>query len=108
MLLKTGRADGSHLKTKENKMITTTKKMREDIRKLNEDDLVVCDTCGSEKLSEKMWVDSNSYISIDGDSYFKYVNGTDDTQYWCDSCNDMARPIHITEYKEKKWKKLNL
>ena len=100
MLLKTGRADGSHLKTKENKMITTTKKMREDIRKLNEEDLIVCDTCGSEKLSEKMWVDSNSYISIDGDSYFKYVNGTDDTQYWCDSCNDMARPIHITEYKE--------
>ena len=82
-------------------MITTTKKMREDIRKLNEDDLVVCDTCGSEKLSEKMWVDSNSYISIDGDSYYKYVNGTDDTHYWCDSCNDMARPIHITEYKEE-------
>ena len=81
-------------------MLTTTKKMRDDLKTLREDDLVVCDVCGSDKLSEKMWVDSNSYVSIDGDSYYKYVEGVDDTQYWCDSCNDMARPVHISEFEE--------
>ena len=83
-------------------MLMLTEQMKKDIRKLNEDDLVVCNVCGSDDLSEKMWVDSNSFISIDGSCYYKYVNGTDDTQYWCDKCNDMTHPIHITEYKEKK------
>ena len=83
-------------------MLKTTIKMREDLKKLREEDLVVCDTCGSDKISEKIWVDSNSYISIDGYSYFKYIDSVDDCQYWCDGCCDMARPQHISEYKEKK------
>ena len=86
-------------------MLKTTKKMREDFKKLREDDLVVCDICGSDELSEKLWVDSNSYISIDGDSYYKYIAGVDDTQYWCDGCNDMARPVHISEWEEIKREK---
>ena len=86
-------------------MLKLTKKMKADLRKLKEEDLVVCDICGSEELSEKMWVDSNSYISIDGQSYFKYIDGVDDTQYWCDSCNDMARPVHISEWEEIKREK---
>ena len=83
-------------------MITTTKKMRADLRKLREQDLVLCDKCGSEELSEKIWVDSNSYISIDGDSYYKYIDGIDDTYYLCNKCNEETIPIHISEYKEKK------
>ena len=86
-------------------MITTTKKMREDLRKAKEQDLVVCDKCGSEKLSEKMWVDSNSYMSIDGDTYYKYNHLTDKvdcTDYWCEKCYEETLPIHISEYKEKK------
>ena len=83
-------------------MLKTTKKMREDIKRLKEDDLVVCSDCGSEKLSEKMWVDSNSYISVDGDSYYKYVGEIEDGQYWCEDCYDMAHPIHISEYKGDK------
>ena len=86
-------------------MLRLTKKMKADIRRLKEEDLVVCDICGSEELSEKMWVDSNSYISIDGQSYFKYIDGVDDTQYWCDSCSDMARPVHISEWEEIKREK---
>ena len=86
-------------------MLKLTKKMKADLRKLKEEDLVVCDICGSEELSEKMWVDSNSYISIDGQSYFKYIDGVDDTQYWCYSCNDMARPVHISEWEEIKREK---
>ena len=84
-------------------MIKTTKKMREDIRKLNEDDLVVCDVCASEEIEEKIWAKINSCIVIDGEPYYKYANEVDDEQYWCEGCNDMARPQHITEYKEKKW-----
>ena len=83
-------------------MLKLTEKMKADIQKLNEEDLVVCDICGSEELSEKMRVDSNSYISIDGQSYYKYIAGVDDTQYWCDSCNDIARPVHISEWEEIK------
>ena len=79
-------------------MIKTTKKMREDIRKLNEDDLVVYDVCASEEI----WAKINSCIVIDGEPYYKYANEVDDEQYWCEGCNDMARPQHITEYKEKK------
>ena len=83
-------------------MLKTTKKMREDIKRLREDDLVVCDLCGSDEISEKVWVYSNSYIVVDGHLYFKYMDGVDDEQYWCYDCSDMARPIHVSEYKEKK------
>ena len=80
-------------------MITTTKKMREDLKKQKEQDLVVCDACGSDEISEKMWVDSNSYISIDGESYYKYIAGIDDTKYWCDKCNEETIPVHISEWE---------
>ena len=83
-------------------MLTLTKQMKKDIRKLNEHDLVVCDACGSDKVTEKIWVDVNSYISIDGDAYYKYNTDVDDEQSWCEKCYDMTKPIHITEYKEEK------
>ena len=83
-------------------MITTTKKMRADLKRLRKDDLVVCDECGSEDVTEKIWVDVNSYMSIDGDTYYKYIDGIDDTKYWCEKCYEETLPIHISEYKEKK------
>ena len=83
-------------------MLTLTKQMKKDIRKLNEHDLVVCDACGSDKVTEKIWVDVNSYISIDGDAYYKYNTDVDDEQYWCEKCYDMAHLVHISEYKGDK------
>ena len=80
-------------------MLKLTKQMKADIRKLREDDIIVCDACGSDKIAEKMWVDSNSYIQIDGESYYKYIDGIDDTMYWCDKCNEEAAPVHISEYE---------
>ena len=80
-------------------MLKLTKQMKADIRKLREDDLIVCDVCGSDKLSEKIWVGSNSYISINGETYYRYEDEVDDGQYWCEDCNDMTHPIHISEYK---------
>ena len=50
-------------------MLKLTKQLKADLRKLKKDDLVVCSDCGSENVTEKMWVDSNSFISIDGESY---------------------------------------
>ena len=83
-------------------MLKLTKQMKADIRKLREQDIIVCEACGSDKISEKMWVDSNSFISIDGETYYKYDTDVDDEQYWCEKCYDMTHPIHITEYKEEK------
>ena len=82
-------------------MLTITKKMLSDLKKLKQDDLVVCDVCGSDKISEKMWVDSNSFISIDGNCYYKYEDSIDDTMFWCYDCNEEAAPVHISEYKDK-------
>jgi len=84
-----------------NKMLIT-KQMIADIKKSKEDDLIVCEECGSDKISEKIWVDSNSYISINGESYYKYDNEVDDGQFWCEDCYDMAHPVHISEYKGDK------
>lgn len=86
-------------------MLTITKKMASDLKKLKEDDLIVCEDCGSDKISEKIWVDSNSYISINGESYYRYNNEVDDGQFWCENCYDMAHPVHISEYKDKGDKK---
>ena len=43
-------------------MLVFTKKMKEDIAKQREQDIFVCDACGSDKVIEKMWVETNSYI----------------------------------------------
>ena len=73
--------------------------MKKDLQKLKEQDLVVCDACGSDKIAEKMWVDTNSYVQINGASYYKYDGCIDDTMYWCNKCNDATHPVHISEYK---------
>ena len=86
-------------------MLTTTKKMRADLRRLREQDLIVCDACGSDKISEKIWIDTNSYISVDGETYYKYSDSIDDTDYWCEKCNDETLPVHISEWEEIKREK---
>ena len=83
-------------------MLKLTKQMKADIRKLREEDIIVCETCGSDKISEKMWVDSNSFVSIDGETYYKSDNSVDDTMYWCNKCYEESLPIHISEYKGDK------
>ena len=83
-------------------MLTLTKQMKADIKKLREQDIIVCDACGSEDVTEKIWVDVNSYITIDGQTYYKYNGCVDDNQYWCENCYDMTHPVHISEYKGDK------
>lgn len=76
--------------------------MKADIRKLREQDIIVCEACGSDKISEKMWVDSNSFISIDGEAYYKYNEMNDGEEYWCNKCYEETLPIHISEYEGDK------
>ena len=75
--------------------------MKDDIRKLREDDIIVCDACGSDKIAEKMWVDANSFLSVDGETYYKYDEATDNStpQYWCNECDENAVPVHISDKK---------
>ena len=40
-------------------MLTLTKKMASDLKKLKEDDLVVCEDCGSDAISEKITLPSH-------------------------------------------------
>ena len=86
-------------------MLVLTKKMKEDIAKQREQDIFVCDACGSDKITEKMWVETNSYISIDGETYYKADSCLDDdSMFWCESCYEEANPILKEDYKEEEWR----
>tara|TARA_R100001594_G_scaffold51424_1_gene84804 strand:- start:572 stop:829 length:258 start_codon:yes stop_codon:yes gene_type:complete len=80
-------------------MLILTEQMKKDLKKIREQDIVVCNYCGSKEVTEKIWVDVNDSITIDGDTYYKYNTEVDDEQYWCEKCYDMTKPIHISEYK---------
>ena len=82
-------------------MLVLTKKMKEDIAKYREQDIIVCDTCGTDDIQEKMWVNSNNYISIDGCTYYKYEGDIDETSYWCDKCCVETIPVLKQDYKEE-------
>ena len=83
-------------------MLVFTDKMKQDIAKQREQDIIVCDACGSDKVVEKMWVETNSYMYIDGETYYKYDDSIDEGQYWCNKCNEESLPIHISEYEGDK------
>ena len=79
-------------------MLILTKQMKKDLKRLREQDLVVCDYCGSEEVTEKIWVDVNHYVMINGESYFQYSSEGYD-EYRCRKCMNDTVPISITEYK---------
>ena len=77
----------------------TTKKMMKDIKKLN--NLFVCDSCGSEDIDEKVWVDLNDQFSLNGKWYALVLDGAED-RYWCRKCNEECNPVNFEEYIEGK------
>lgn len=79
----------------------TTKKMMADIQRLNGEDVVVCSDCGSDAIEEKIWVDANHYVMINGESYFQYSSEGYD-EYRCRKCMSDTIPISLAEYKEEK------
>ena len=56
------------------------------------DDMWVCDYCGSEEVSQGAWVDINTETLVDF---------MDNSNYWCDICEDEVSPITYFEFKEK-------
>ena len=76
----------------------TTKKMMKDIVKNS--DLFVCDSCGSEDVDEKVWVDLNDQLSLSGKWYALVLDGDD--MFWCRKCNEECNPVRFEEYMEEK------
>ena len=80
--------------------MVTTKKMMKDIKKIS--NLLVCDICGSEDIQEKMWIDINNQITIQGVWYAHVIDATDGDSCWCCKCEDTCKPITFEEYMEGK------
>ena len=78
-----------------------TKKMMEDIKKLNPSDLYVCNYCGDDNVEEKAWISVNNAAVIKGKAYHEVHNCCDD-MYWCRSCNVACKPITFDKYMEEK------
>ena len=77
----------------------TTKKMLKDIKTLKKENLFVCNICGSTEVSEKIWVNINSCLSLQGELYYKFIDSDSDVLYWCGECGDATRPVEKSEYK---------
>ena len=69
-----------------------------DMQILKGEDIIVCSECGSDAIEEKIWVDVNHYVMINGESYFQYSSEGYD-EYRCRKCMNDTVPISITEYK---------
>ena len=64
-------------------------------------DLFVCDFCGSEQIDEKVWVDLNDQMTINGKWYAVVLDAADDI-YWCHKCNEECNPVKYEKYMEGK------
>ena len=78
-----------------------TKKMMEDIKKLDLRDIFVCSKCGADDIQEKAWISVNNTAVVDGLVYHEVYDTCDD-MYWCSQCNDACKPITFKEYMEEK------
>ena len=89
---------------KKGEKMITTKQMAEDLKKLKKDDFVVCDKCGDDGIVETLWVRVNDVMLIKGKTYYRYDSESDngEIKWYCYECENYAKPIHITEYKETK------
>ena len=64
-------------------------------------DLFVCDFCGSQDIDEKLWVDLNDQLSING-KWYALVSDIYDDMYWCRKCGKECNPVKFEEYMEGK------
>ena len=78
-----------------------TKKMMEDINRLNPQDIFVCKSCGADDIQEKAWISVNNTAVIEG-LVFHEVYETLDDMYWCSQCNTACFPITFKQYMEDK------
>ena len=78
-----------------------TKKMMEDIKKLNPEDIFVCQVCGADDIEQKAWISVNNTAVVDG-LVFHEVYDTCDDMYFCSQCSDACKPITFDKYMEVK------
>ena len=78
-----------------------TKKMMADIKKLNPQDILVCNMCGADDIEEKAWISVNNTAVVDG-LVFHEVYDTCDDIFWCTQCNNACKPITFNKYMEVK------
>ena len=82
-----------------------TKKLKQDLKKVKGDDLIVCNVCGSDNIEEQIWVNHNEYVQqVDG-VYYKYSNDAGDNR-WCLDCNEPCIAMLINDWKEKNESKI--
>ena len=82
-----------------------TKKLKQDLKKLKGDDLIVCNVCGGDNIEEKIWVNPNEYIQQTDGTYYKYSyfndkNDAGDTR-WCLDCNEPCIAMLIVDWREE-------
>ena len=78
-----------------------TKKMMEDIKKLNAEDILVCNIWGADDIEEKAWISVNN-TAVVGGLVFHEVYDTCDDIFWCTQCNDACWPITFNKYMDVK------
>ena len=78
-----------------------TKKMIEDIKKLNSQNIFVCQVCGDDQIEEQAWISVNNTSVVDGLVHHEVYDMCDD-MYWCRSCNTACKPITFEQYMEDK------
>tara|TARA_R110000824_G_scaffold284376_1_gene472661 strand:+ start:3317 stop:3577 length:261 start_codon:yes stop_codon:yes gene_type:complete len=76
-----------------------TKKMIEDIKRLNAEDIFVCKICGADDIQEKAWISVNNTEVVDGLVFHEVYDACDD-MYWCSQCNTACKPITFKKYME--------
>ena len=77
-----------------------TKKLKQDLKRVKGDALIVCNTCGGDDIEEKIWVSANEYVQCPDGVYYKYINEAGDL-FWCATCNEPCTPMPINDWKEK-------
>ena len=57
---------------------------------------LVCETCGSDKILEKVWISTNKQVIVDDKIYFRvdeYYFSNGDTRFECKDCKDETCPV---------------
>ena len=61
----------------------------------HDDDILVCDSCGSRQIEIQAWVDANNV------EYLSDVDDDDTDCKWCAECNDNQNFCTLSEYKQR-------
>ena len=82
-----------------------TKKLKQDLKKLKGDDLIICSTCGSDNIEEQIYVNPNEYVNLEDGVYYKYKGDAGDMR-WCYHCNEPCIATIKGDWEEKNESKI--